>query len=250
MIQKNISYASRSKNKNLLDVYYVEDKRLRPVIFFIHGGSWMNGSKDLYSKLAQNFSAQGFVVVLISYRLYPATDVFGMADDCRSAFEWCKNNIGMYGGNANEIYLAGHSAGGHLAAVTGLLEELPLTKIRGFILIDAFGLCANYFLSQHSDLIPDFFAGVFGKNATRWKAVSPDSLLQKHSPPFLILTGGDTYPYIKYDNEKFAGLLTDLEIESTHVVMPSKGHMQMILEFENKDARVYKEIMAWINKKV
>ncbi|MCW3077055.1 MAG: alpha/beta hydrolase [Bacteroidetes bacterium] len=249
MIQKDISYASRSKNKNLLDVYYTDNKASLPVIFFIHGGSWMNGSKDLYSKLAQNFLAGGFVVVLISYRLYPSTDVYGMVEDCRSAFEWCKNNIANYGGDARKIYLTGHSAGGHLAAVTGLLEDRPSEKIAGFILIDAFGLCANYFLSQHSALIPDFFAGVFGKEAKSWAKVSPDQLIKKGSPPFLFLTGGGTYPYIAYDNEKFIGLLTDLKIENRHVVIPSKSHMQMIFEFENKNADVYREISLWIKKR-
>ncbi len=248
MIKKNITYAQRSKSKNLLDVVYGDVKKNLPVIFFIHGGSWMNGGKDLYTALAGNFVEKGFVSVVISYRLYPATDVFGMVEDCRDAFKWCKENIKDFGGDPGKIYLAGHSAGGHLAAVTGLQEKGNDSHVAGFILIDAFGLCAHYFLTNHQSDIPDFFAGVFGKEKNKWESVSPEKLVKKGVPPFLLLTGGNTYPFITFDNTRFMHTLDEYSVKHEQLSIASKSHMQMIYEFEHGGSAVFNTILDWMKK--
>jgi acetyl esterase/lipase len=248
MIQKNISYADLSPHKNLLDVIYEPGAGGRPVIFFIHGGSWMSGSKDLYTGLGENFLTRDFVSVIISYRLFPATDVYGMVDDCRSAFAWCLENVENYGGDKRKIYLMGHSAGGHLAAVTALSMAEPLNNIAGLIMVDAFGLSAHYFLSAYSLMLPDYFARVFGTQKEKWLQVSPDKMVRRDLPPFLILTGGSTYPFVAEDNRNFSRLLKENGVSCRHLTQSSLSHMQMILQFENKKAAVYDKITAWIEE--
>jgi acetyl esterase/lipase len=244
MIKQNIAYAHASKMKNLLDVVYAPGKKDLPVIFFIHGGSWMSGSKNMYAKLGENFLARGFVSVIISYRLFPETDAFGMADDCRAAFKWCCENIKDYGGNPGKIYLTGHSAGGHLAAVTGLTDNPKC--VAGYILIDAFGLSAHHFLTSHSSFIPESFAGIFGKNSKRWPLVAPDKLIKEGLPPFLILLGGNTYPILQYDNEQFIKSLKDLDVPCELITIPGQSHMQMIYLFENRAHEVYDHVTGWM----
>jgi acetyl esterase/lipase len=248
MTRKNIEYATRSKSKNMLDVYYEPGKKKQPVVFFIHGGSWMTGSKDMYKKLGENFHDKGYVSVIISYRLFPVTDVYGMVEDCRDAFKWCIENIADFGGDTSRIFMAGHSAGGHLCTVTGLLEEDPVKYIKGFILIDAFGLCANYFLTEHAMLIPDFFAGIFGKEKTKWPNASPDNLVKRGAPPFLVLTGGNTYPFVAFDNSNFVSKLDSLAISNEHKIMDSLSHMQMIYEFESTTTEVFSGTLKWMKK--
>jgi acetyl esterase/lipase len=247
MIKKDISYATRSKQQNLLDIIYDPGMHGRPVIFFIHGGSWMSGSKNMYTKLGEHLSEKGFVTVLISYRLFPQTDAFGMSDDCRDALSWCKQNISQFGGDPNKIILMGHSAGGHLAAVTGLSADRPRDHIAGFILIDAFGLSAFHFLTEYGIMVPEFFAEIFGKQKDKWPLVSPDKLMKEDLPPFLILTGGGTSPFLAFDNENFVNLLKKYKVDITHKILPAFSHMQMIYQFEEKNATVYDDIINWIN---
>jgi acetyl esterase/lipase len=246
MIRKNIQYATSSSTGNLLDVVYDPSKNNLPVIFFVHGGSWMSGSKDMYSRLGSNFLSRGFVTVLISYRLFPETDIYGMAEDCRAAFRWCCENISQYGGDHGRIYLAGHSAGGHLAAVTGLTEKLKC--VRGYILIDAFGLSAWHFLNSHSAFIPENFTELFGKEAKKWSGVAPDKLADRTASPFLILLGGKTYPVIQYDSERFAQTIREQEVPCELITIPGQSHMQMIYLFENADNSVYDKIHAWMKR--
>jgi acetyl esterase/lipase len=247
MIERNIRYAERSTEKNILDVVYEPGKTGSAVIFFIHGGSWMSGSKDMYTKLGENFLGKGFVSVIINYRLFPTTDLYGMAADCSDAFKWCKENIERFGGDREQIYLMGHSAGGHLAAVTGLSEADPNKFVAGFIIVDAFGLSAFHFLTEYGMMLPEFFIEVFGKDRQRWHLISPDKLLKGELPPFLILTGGATYPFLRFDNENFVDLLKKARNSCEHRVIPSLSHMQMIYQFENKNAKIYSEIQEWIN---
>ncbi|MFL5753663.1 MAG: alpha/beta hydrolase [Bacteroidia bacterium] len=246
MISQNISYAADSPVKNLLDVIYDKDKKGLPVIFFVHGGSWMSGSKDMYTRLGENFLEKGMVSVIISYRLFPDTDVFGMVEDSRAALKWCIEHISEFGGDKNKIYLMGHSAGGHLAAVAGLSEKEPQKHIAGFIMVDAFGLSAHHFLSEYSMMMPEFFANVFGKQKEKWYLVSPDKLIRKDLPPFLILTGGSTYPFLVFDNKNFAGLLGSLNVSCKHITLPYLSHMQMIFQFENKRSEIYDVILKWM----
>lgn len=234
--------------RNLLDVFYNPEKTGLPVLFFIHGGSWMAGSKNMYTKLGENFADKGFVSVVISYRLFPETDVYGMADDCRAALKWCKENIEEYGGNSKNIFLAGHSAGGQLAAVAGLTEKNPSANISGFIIIDAFGMCANYFLTKRKEFIPELFDGLFGHVPKHWPLASPDKLVKKNAPPFMIMTAGNTYPYINHDAENFIKVLKEENVPHEHVVIPGLSHMQIIYEFENKKSGVYKTILNWIKR--
>lgn len=248
MIERNIAYADRSATKNLLDVIFDPDQKNLPVLFFIHGGSWMTGSKDMYTKLGENFLAKGFVSVIINYRLFPSTNIFGMVQDCRDAFEWSKNNITKYGGDAESIYLMGHSAGGHLAAVTGMSETMPKKNVAGFILVDAFGLSAYHFLSEHSQLIPEFLAEIFGLDNKRWAAVSPDQLIKAQLPPYLILTGEATYPFVTLDNQLFATALKSSRVMCEHKIIQRMSHMQMIYMFENTAHSIYSEIAEWMKK--
>jgi acetyl esterase/lipase len=234
----------------MLDVLYDPEKSGMPVVFFIHGGSWMTGSKDMYTELGENFLLQDFVSVIISYRLFPETDVYGMTEDCSDAFTWCVNHIAEFGGDPKKIFLAGHSAGGHLAAVTGLRLAEPKNNIAGLLMIDAFGLSAYYFLSVHGVLVPEFFSGIFGRDSSKWPLASPDKLARKNSPPFLVLTGGATYPFLEFDNHNFVKLLRFLQVSYDHITIPYKSHMQMIYEFENIDSATFMDAISWMKEKL
>ena len=82
-------------------------KRL-PVIVFIYGGGWRDGSKDQYA-----FTGRGYIVVLPDYRLFPKTRFPGFLEDSAKALAWVDDNIGQYGGDASRIFLSGQSAGAY-----------------------------------------------------------------------------------------------------------------------------------------
>ena len=119
----DIPYIDDGNIYHLLDVYRPENlsegERL-PVIIDIHGGAWIYGTKEINAHYCQGLTKYGYCVVNINYRIiteegkgtFPA-----ILNDCFAAFKWVEENISDYGGDLNDVYLTGDSAGAHLAAM-------------------------------------------------------------------------------------------------------------------------------------
>ena len=88
-----------------------------PVLFFIHGGYWRAFDKRDHSFVAPAFTSEGVCVVVPNYSLCPAVTVPDIVMQMVRALAWTWKHIAQYGGDRERIYVAGHSAGGHLAAM-------------------------------------------------------------------------------------------------------------------------------------
>lgn len=88
-----------------------------PVLVFIHGGYWRSLDKRDHSFIAPAFANEGACVVIPNYTLCPATTVPGIVMEMVRAVAWTWRNISRFGGDPSRISVAGHSAGGHLAAM-------------------------------------------------------------------------------------------------------------------------------------
>jgi arylformamidase len=88
-----------------------------PVLVFVHGGYWRSLDKQDVSFIAPAFTAAGALVVVPNYALCPAVSIEHIALQMTHALAWVWRNAALYGGNPNRIAVAGHSAGGHLAAM-------------------------------------------------------------------------------------------------------------------------------------
>lgn len=102
------------------DVFTANTLRNAPVLVFWHGGGWTNGYKEYVSFLASNVIRLGMVLVAPTYRLAPAHRLPAAFDDAVALLAELPRRIGALGGDASRIYLAGHSAGGGIAAMTAL----------------------------------------------------------------------------------------------------------------------------------
>lgn len=105
------------------DVYAPRGATGAPVLVFWHGGGWTNGYRAYVRFLAPHVTRMGLVLVAPSYRLAPAHRVPAAADDCLALLRVLGEHIGALGGDAGRLYLSGHSAGGHLAALTTLRRD-------------------------------------------------------------------------------------------------------------------------------
>ena len=88
-----------------------------PVLVFIHGGYWRALDKADQSFVAPSFNADGAMVVLPNYDLCPAVSVEQIVLQLVQAVAWVVRHAAEHGGDPTRIALAGHSAGGHLAAM-------------------------------------------------------------------------------------------------------------------------------------
>src|ERR1051325_8481001 len=110
----NVTYGNSPRQ--VLDIF-PSNKAGGPVLVYIHGGYWRGGNKDENCNFAPVFVERGVTVVLVEYDLCPAVSVTDIANQTRDAVAWVSRNIMRYGGNPSQLYIGGHSAGGHLTAM-------------------------------------------------------------------------------------------------------------------------------------
>ncbi|KAF9585765.1 hypothetical protein BGW38_000850 [Lunasporangiospora selenospora] len=103
--------------------------QLRPVVVFIYGGSWAFGSRRTYTLLGARLRQLGYIAVIPDYTVFPRGRSKEMEEDVRIAVQWTFENCRQYGGDPNRIYLMGHSAGAHLAALTVLKDCVRQTFV-------------------------------------------------------------------------------------------------------------------------
>jgi acetyl esterase/lipase len=126
-VAKNIQFA-RDKGTDLhLDVYHHRDRpQNAPVLFQIHGGGWVMGTKDEQAlPLMNHMAAQGWVCITANYRLSPHATFPDHLIDCKRALHWIREHVAEYGGNPDFVVATGGSAGGHLCALVGLTANDP-----------------------------------------------------------------------------------------------------------------------------
>lgn len=114
----DVAYGLGDKEK--LDVFpgaTTDSSKAAPVLIFIHGGYWRSLDKADQSFLAPAFTQQGSCVVIPNYSLCPAVTVSDIVLQLVNAVAWVYKNIEKFGGDAQRITIAGHSAGGHLVAM-------------------------------------------------------------------------------------------------------------------------------------
>jgi len=113
-VVKNIPYAELPREQ--LDIYPSLQASSKTLIF-IHGGYWHKWDKSSFQFIGKAFSNYGITTVLINYPLAPAVSIDQISASCRLAIRWLCQNISTYNGDPGQLYIAGHSAGGHLSAM-------------------------------------------------------------------------------------------------------------------------------------
>jgi acetyl esterase/lipase len=116
----NIAYGPDPQQR--LDVYVPQRAAVepRPVVVFWHGGRWREGDKADYRFVGAALAESGYLTLVANYRHYPQVKMPGFMHDAAQAALWAAAHANEYGGARERLYLMGHSAGAHLAALLAL----------------------------------------------------------------------------------------------------------------------------------
>src|SRR6266850_2233727 len=112
-----------------LDLFLAADPKA-PTLAFIHGGYWQMNDKESFAFFAEGLLPLGINLAVIEYTLAPAARLDRIVAEVRRSVRWLAEHLGEHGADPNRLYVAGHSAGGHLTAMT-----MPLAEVRGGIAI-------------------------------------------------------------------------------------------------------------------
>jgi arylformamidase len=182
----DVAYGPHPMEK--LDIFRAEG-RSHALLMFIHGGYWRALDKKDHSFIAREFVRRGITVALINYALCPSVKVEDIVLQTLQATAWLHRNAGNFGAPAGRLFVAGHSAGGHLTAMTlaaqwpKVAPDLPKKVVQG-----ALAISGVFDVSAIID-VPSVNCDV-RLDAAQASYVSPANFPPATDAPFYIAVGG------------------------------------------------------------
>jgi len=180
-------------DRHTLDAYLPpKGEKPAPIVVFFYGGSWDQGDKAIYRFVGAALATRGFITIIPDYRLYPEVRFPGFLEDAAKAVGWAHSQAAALGGDPNQIFLMGHSAGAHIAAMLTFdpqwlaAESLDSShNIKAMI-----GLAGPYdFLPLHTERLKDIFGP-----PDRLADTQPINFVTAHAPPvFLAAAEKDSF---------------------------------------------------------
>jgi acetyl esterase/lipase len=118
----DVVYLTAEGYESRLDLYVPRGATApTPVLMYFHGGFWVRGSKDASMLNVLPYLEMGWAVVNVGYRLGRVSLAPAAVEDARCALRWVYRNAQQYRLDTSRIVTTGHSAGGHLSLMTGML---------------------------------------------------------------------------------------------------------------------------------
>lgn len=199
--------------------------RARPLMVFWHGGRWSFGDKADYRFVGAALTELGCVAVLPNYRLYPEVKMAGFMDDAARAGRWAAVHAGEFGAAADRLYLMGHSAGAHLAALVTLDSRYfaaagqAAPAIAGVI-----GLSGPYdFLPLREPDVQDMFGP-----APNYPESQPVNFVHAGAPPMLLAHGSSDMTVSPLNSMSLAAKLRAHDVPVTLRLYPKLRHADTV----------------------
>jgi acetyl esterase/lipase len=195
MVTRTLIFERHGAEALHADAYLPESSTAAPVVIALHGGGWKGGTRKAYQYLGPLLAGRGYALLAADYRLvlreqnrYPAA-----LDDVRSAIRYVREHAGELNVDPGRIVLLGDSAGGHLAALTGLTERPHVKAVVGvFGVYDLVAQWQHDLVSRPHDNISSAFLGVSpAENRRLYFDASPIShaITANAGPAFLLAWG-------------------------------------------------------------
>src|SRR6202167_5217387 len=236
-IQPDITYGVANNYNLKLDVWQRKNvKTAPPTLIYYHGGGWVFGDRTWATLLLLPFLEMGWNVINVEYRMASASLAPAAVEDCRCALRWAVRNAKQYNIDVNRIVLTGHSAGGHLSLITGMLPEGTgldnncdgTEKLKVAEIINWYGI------SDVADLVQGpnrknyavMWMGSLPDPLTIAKRVSPLTYIRAGLPPILSIHG-DEDPVVPYEQSmRLHKALSEAGVPNELVTIKGGGHGQ------------------------
>jgi arylformamidase len=229
---RRLAYGAHSIEQ--LDIYRT-DRANAPIHVFIHGGAWRTGAAKDYAFPAEMFVRAGAHYVVPDFAWVQDTggSLLAIADQIRRALAWVARNAQTFGGDANRIYVSGHSSGAHQAGVLAVTDwkrefGLPPDVVKGYVLI-----------SGMYDLVPVSLSarGAYVKfNEQTLAELSAMRHLDKIVASIVVVYGTLETPEFQRQSREFAAALKNAGKAIELLVADGYNHFEVMFQFAGRAA--------------
>jgi len=214
-VQKDISYGNHPKER--LDIFPSGIPHSKTLVF-IHGGYWHLLDKAMFYFLAAHFLKCGVTTVLVNYPLAPESSIDEIVLSSRKSIRWIHENIKRFNGDPAELFLLGHSAGGHLASM--LLIEHEAAFVRCMISLSG--------LFRLEPIVLSYLNESIGMDRDEEIRNSPVFLNPSTDCPVLLVKGTDESDEFKAQSEELYHCWK-MKMSNIKVLdIPGKNHYSII----------------------
>jgi arylformamidase len=224
----DVAYGEGEAGNETLDIFPAAGPS-RALLMFIHGGYWRWLDKGDFSYLAPAFRRAGVTLANVNYALAPHVTIEDIVRQLLKASAWLYRNAARFGASPERLFVAGHSAGGHLTAMMLAAQwpryatDLPVTLFKGGLAISGiYELAPLIETSVNADIRLD---------AATAARLSPAFMPPATDAPLMTAVGGIESDEFKRQN--------DLIGKRWHacfrgdIAMPGFNHLTVIEELAN-----------------
>ncbi|QHM75534.1 hypothetical protein C7M52_01488 [Mixta theicola] len=231
--RRNIRYAPQQDSaRTRLDVLYGAGPG-RKTLLFIHGGYWQACDKEDFAFIARPFLDRGINVILIEYTLAPQQTMTGIVGEIAQAISFIDANKAALNIEHSALYLAGHSAGGHLTSLfrsdRRIAKAIPISALVDLLPIS---LC---WLNDKLRLTP--------QEIERFSPV-------RHIAPgveTLVCVGGGELPELVRHSKEYAQRLLQRGEKARFCAVADDNHFSLLTSLADADSDFFKTVYAFIN---
>ncbi len=225
--------------RQAIDLFLPAGAARPPLLAFIHGGYWQGRDRKDFSYLAEPLVAAGAAVALLGYDLAPAVTMDTIVAEIREGLAWLHRNAGAQGFDPDRIFIAGHSAGGHLVAMALATDwqgafGLPVDLIKGGTAI-----------SGVFDLEPIrrcYLNEVLRMDVAEAARNSPLHLPPGHPCPVVVTVGERETPAFHEQSQAYAARLATAGWRAELVTQPGLDHFAIVMSLADPGAPVVQAI--------
>ena len=204
---RDLAYVDNGHERHKLDLYLPEQAQgPLPVLIWVHGGGWQNGSKDACPPLRDGYVERGYAVASLNYRLSGHAVFPAQIEDCKAAIRWLRAHAEQFGLDSQRFGVWGSSAGGHLVALLGTSSEVKAFDVGAHLdqssavqaVCDYYGptdfvafVRTKGYESHAAANAPEakLLGGTVEEKPELAKRANPITHLSADDPPFLIVHG-------------------------------------------------------------
>jgi arylformamidase len=238
----DIPYGSSPAEK--LDIFPAEGKS-EALLVFIHGGYWRSLDKSDFSYLAPAFVRRGVTLALPNYALCPKVGIEDIVKQNLLAIAWLWHHGARHGVNPGRLYVAGHSAGGHLTAMmlaarwNTYMPELPYNLVKG-------GLAISGIYDLEPLVLAPFVNQDLRLDRAQARRLSPATIPPATTAPLFTAVGGDESDEFK----RQAALIASnwRYAFAGDIPMPGRNHLTVIEELAHPHSALFAAAMAMMTR--
>lgn len=251
----NVTYITASGFEAKLDVYASVSTTPAPTLVYFHGGGWVGGTKERALFQTMPYLAMGWTVVNVEYRLAQTALAPAAVEDTRCALRYVLQRAEDFNIDTSRVVLSGHSAGGHLALITGMLpvaagldrQCVGLEELHVAAIVNWFGI---------TDVVDELDGPNMKGYAVAWlgslpdrdvvaRRVSPLTYVRAGLPP-IITIHGDADPTVPYQHAvRLKEALDRVGVSNELVTIAGGGHGGFSAE---EEMRAYTAIEAFLKR--